>query len=292
MGVTRILLIGAGGQIGRHLKYQLKSFGRVIAPTRLACDLTNIDSVVRCCELVKPKLIVNAAGYTDVAGAERNKDLCHAVNVSGTALLVEMAKKHDAPLIHYSSDYVFDGANITPYRENEFMNPLNVYGVSKRDSDLIISTSGIPHLIFRVSWVYDSQGTNFLTKMIKLMRDRKEVSVVGDQFGVPNSAYSIADYTRQVLESRYRLNAVFSRSGTYHLVGDDYTSWYNFALEIVKRIPAEKRRCDTLSYLSSQQFKGVRRPMYSVLSNELAKKIFKVKFLNWKEAFIRDILLG
>lgn len=297
----RILLIGSTGQVGRHLRYLLGKVGTVIAPIQESCDLLHPDTVVRCFDLVKPTLVVNAAAYTDVQKAEEETDLCRKVNVDGTVLIAEQCKKHNSYLIHYSSDYVFDGYKFgISYRETEEPNPLNQYGLTKYESEMIVQNIGIPHLIFRTQWVYDSRGNNFVTKIISQLKNG-EIFVVGDQFGVPNSAYSVADYTVKALLSRKRIDAVFCHSGIYHLSCNDHACWYNFATEIVKRVPKDKRGMITISYLATCQLSHkvwkenkvqlVRRPLYSVLNNGKFVREFKVEFEDWKTIFNRDIVL-
>lgn len=289
----KILLIGASGQVGRHLKYHLQSFGRVIAPTRNALDLENVNSIRNCFEKVRPKLIVNAAGWTNVDKAEIERERCKRVNVDAIEVLAEETKKLDAFLVHYSTDYVFSGNSLEPYKEEDEVEPLNYYGETKLQSEKILLESDVLALVFRISWIYDTKGNNFLLKMIEQSRNKSEVSVVGDQYGTPNSAYSIANYTHQVLSSKKKMRYLFmSHKGLYHLVSDGYTSWYNFAVKIMQSIPKEKRTTSVIKYLSSFQYESkVDRPMYSVLDNRKARKAFNLQTLDWQEVFQRDVRL-
>ncbi|MFH1869684.1 MAG: dTDP-4-dehydrorhamnose reductase [Pseudomonadota bacterium] len=219
----RILLTGAAGQLGRELKRSLACLGDVIARDRQQLDLARADTLRAAVRAAAPAVIVNAAAYTAVDKAETEPAVADAINALAPAILAEEAKRLGALLIHYSTDYVFDGRKAAAYTEDDAPNPLAAYGHSKLAGELAIAASGCRHLIFRTSWVYGLHGANFLKTMLRLGRERDELRVVGDQFGAPTWTRHLADATALILARKEVPN------GLYHLAGAGETSWHGYA---------------------------------------------------------------
>ena len=226
-----ILLTGANGQVGFELQRTLAPHGHVTACDRSTLDLGDRDALVNAVRALKPQLIVNAAAYTAVDRAESEPDRAEAINATAPAILAEEAKRIDAALIHFSTDYVFDGTRTTPYDEQVPTRPLNVYGRSKRDGEIAIAALVDAHLIFRTSWVYGLRGGNFLLTMLRLAAEREELRVVADQFGVPNWSRDLAETVAAIVGQG--MPALVERSGLYHLSARDATTWYDFARAII-----------------------------------------------------------
>lgn len=234
----KILLTGINGQVGNALYPKLGSLGEVIAFDRKQLDLADADAIRSLVQSIKPDLIINPAAYTAVDKAESEPDLAYAINATAPGILAQEAAKLGALLVHYSTDYVFDGSKASPYVETDIPNPLGVYGATKLAGEQAILAAGGSHLIFRTSWVYGAYGKNFLRTIIRLATERDHLKIVVDQFGSPTSSESISDATISALK-----NWDESKNGLYHLVNTGETSWHGFAREIVTRyseLQAEK----------------------------------------------------
>jgi dTDP-4-dehydrorhamnose reductase len=227
---VRILLTGANGQVGWELRRALASLGELAAFNRQGLDLADPNQIVRRVREVRPQVIVNAAAYTAVDKAESEPELAHAVNAIAPGVLAEEASRLDATLVHYSTDYVFDGEKLKPYTEEDAPNPINVYGRTKLEGERAIAASGCRHLTLRTSWVYASRGRNFLLTMLRLARERRALPVVDDQIGAPTWCREIAAATAALL-ARPELAAA-GAAGLYHLCSAGYTSWFGFARAI------------------------------------------------------------
>jgi dTDP-4-dehydrorhamnose reductase len=219
----KILLTGAAGQLGRELKRSLDCLGEVIACDHRQLDLANATALREAVRRMAPSAIVNAAAYTAVDRAESEPMLAQAVNAEAPGVLAEEAKRLGALLIHYSTDYVFDGNKSSPYTEADSTAPLSVYGRSKRDGEHAILSSGARHLILRTSWVYGLHGANFMKTMLRLGRERDELRVVDDQVGAPTWTRHLADISAQILGKKE------CREGLYHLTAAGETSWHGYA---------------------------------------------------------------
>jgi dTDP-4-dehydrorhamnose reductase len=229
----RLLLIGKNGQVGFELRRALGPLGAVVAVDFPECDLARPESVRAIVTQVKPDVIVNAAAYTAVDKAESEPDLARAINAAAPGLLGEEARSIGARVIHYSTDYVYDGAKGTAYREDDATGPLCVYGSSKRDGDEALAASGAGHFIFRTSWVFGAHGGNFVKTILRLAAERDRLAIVADQIGAPTSAALLADITAQVLgQLRWRDPATMP-SGVFHLTAGGETSWHGFAQAIL-----------------------------------------------------------
>ena len=240
----KILLTGCAGQLGRELKRSLASLGEVVACDRRQIDLADPDAVRDAVRAIAPDAIVNAAAYTAVDKAEAEPATAGAINTVAPGILADEAKRLGALLVHYSTDYVFDGAKPTPYIEDDVTAPLSAYGRSKRDGDLAIAASGARYLILRTSWVYGLHGANFMKAMLRLAREHDELRVVDDQIGAPTWTRHLADATAMILARDE------TPQGVYHLAAAGETSWHGYAEAIV----AEARVAGLLEKLP-----GVRR---------------------------------
>jgi dTDP-4-dehydrorhamnose reductase len=229
-----ILLTGADGQLGAELAPLLRAHGDVVAARRATLDLADPDAIAGAVRGARPQLIVNTAAYTAVDLAEKEPALAHAVNGRAPGILAEEAKRIGAVLIHYSTDYVFDGARATPYPEEAPANPLNVYGASKLEGERAIGATGACALTFRTSWVYGLRGKNFLQTIRRLAGERDELRIVADQIGVPNWSRALAEATARVVSAG--VGSLAERSGLYHLSSTGQASWYEFAQAIVGEV--------------------------------------------------------
>jgi dTDP-4-dehydrorhamnose reductase len=228
----KILLLGRNGQVGWELERTLAPLGELKAFDRAGLDLADTPRLAAAVRALQPEVIVNAAAYTAVDKAESDRDAAFAVNATAPRVLAEEAKRIGALLVHYSTDYVFDGEKRTPYVEDDATNPLNVYGASKLAGEEAIRKSGCRHLILRTSWVYGPRGKNFMLTMLRLARERPELRVVDDQVGAPTSSIEIARATAQVL---VRAAPSPGLSDLFHLAARGETSWYGFAQGILAR---------------------------------------------------------
>jgi dTDP-4-dehydrorhamnose reductase len=295
-----ILLTGKTGQVGFELNRSLPQLGQVCAPDHRDLDLLNPESVRCAIRDTRPQLIVNAAAYTAVDAAENDESKAYAINAEAPALLAAEAKRVNALLVHYSTDYVFDGAKRSPYFETDETNPLNVYGKSKLAGEQAIRASGASYLIFRTAWVYANRGRNFLLTILCLATEREELRIVCDQIGAPTCAGEIAAATSKILTdiqlpSKSR-PFVHSINNTYHLTAAGETSWYGFAKAILDKAPgvspnvpwflaATRGRpfiAQRVLPISSEEFHSpTRRPIYSVLSNSRLSRTFHVTMPDW-----------
>lgn len=268
MTPPRFLLLGARGQLGLELHRQLAALGPVVAASRADVDLERAQSIAPAVERARPDVIVNAAAYTAVDAAETDRERCMRVNAEAPGALARAAAQHGALLIHYSTNYVFDGAATQPYREDDHTAPLGVYGESKRLGEQAIEAETSRHFIFRTSAVYGWTGTNFMRRMLELAHERDELRVVNDQKVAPTPASSIAAATVAVLR-RAAEDARPAGFGLYHLTAGGAVSWFDFARQILARDPdRERQRCRVVTPISSAEFvTAARRPSNGVLDN-------------------------
>ena len=282
----RILLLGKNGQVGWELRRTLSPLGTVIAPDSSQLDLSAPDKICAVLRKVKPRLIVNAAAYTAVDQAEKEPELAAAINGAGPAILAEEARRLGAALVHYSTDYVFDGESAAPYTEEDEPNPLNVYGKTKLAGERAVQDVGVPHLILRTGWVYGMRGKNFLLTILRLARERKELKVVDDQIGAPTWCRAIAEATAQILAQGKGSFAGFLEraGGLYHLTAGGRTSWYGFAKAIIEldRNSPEQILEELKPIPTSEYPTPARRPAYSVLENEELNRRLGLKLPDWR----------
>ena len=285
----KILLFGKNGQVGWELNRSLQPLGGIVALGREKVDFSRPDNLRHIVRKIKPDVIVNAVAYTAVDKAEEEEDLALLINAESPKVLAEEALKLDALLVHYSTDYVFDGTKESPYSETDKPNPISAYGRTKLAGEQAIQSSGCDHLIFRTSWVYASRGNNFLLTMLKLAQEREELSIVNDQTGSPTSARLIADTTVLCVQQaiKEKLVGVFS-SDLYHLTTSGHTSWHGFTKEIVKiasndlNLPLTLKRLKAIP--ASDYPTPAKRPMNSQLALTKLESIFTIKMPDWKKS--------
>lgn len=280
------LLFGGSGQVGRRLLDTLAPLATVIAPTRGEADLTRPAAVRELIERVRPSVVINTAALTNVDQAEREPLLAHAVNEIAPGVMADGARAVGALLVHYSTDYVFDGATTTPYDETARPNPINVYGVSKLGGEQRIAQAGAPHLIIRTSWVYSASGSGFVATLLRDLPNRETVRVVFDQVGSPTWSRSLARATAAILGSLARdgFRLVPDDWGIYHLAGSGEGSRLQIAETIVDSLCAAGVRIRArIVPISATEFAAAApRPHYSALSHGRATKRFGVSLEPWR----------
>lgn len=284
----RILIVGAAGQVGRELQRSFAGSGELICRDRESVDLAVEAQVRAMVRDAQPDLILNAAAYTAVDRAESEPELAFAINATAPRVLAEEARHRDILLVHYSTDYVFDGSKQCPWVETDAPNPLNTYGKSKLAGEEALRAIGGKYLTFRTSWVYGPHGNNFLLTMLRLGRERDRLNIVGDQIGAPTTSIELADATRNMVEAVLsgRHGAPQDWAGLYHMTCGGSTSWCGFAKEIFMRANAllEGRKPEVLSIPSDQYPTAAKRPMNSVLSNDKLSRTFGIRLSAWKDA--------
>ena len=278
----KILLTGTSGQLGYELERSLQGIGEVVALDRSRMDLLDLDQVRDAIRAVKPALIVNPAAYTAVDKAESEPELAMRINAEAPAVMAQEAARLGAAMVHYSTDYVFDGAKNGPYLEDDATGPLNVYGRSKLAGEQAIIAAGIPHLILRTSWVYGMRGKNFLLTMLRLARERDELRIVDDQFGAPTWSRTIADSTALILAQARAGQAGWweQHSGVYHLSSQGRTTWFGFTQAI---LAAAQIECRLIPITSEQYPVPAARPNNSVLCSDRLQASF-CNLPDWKDA--------
>lgn len=294
----KILLTGVNGQVGHALQTafskQALFEGKVVSLDRSQLDLSDANAIRSVVQSVQPDLIINPAAYTAVDKAESEPELAYAVNAVAPQIMAEEAAKIGARLVHFSTDYVYDGAKRTSYVETDATAPLSVYGKSKLAGEEAIRAVGLPHLIFRTSWVYGAYGKNFLKTILRLAAERDELRIVADQFGAPTSANSIANAVLAVIQ-RWENDT----TGVYHLVNAGQTSWHGFAIAIVEEYmrlqkargwPALKTDLAHIQAITTQEFPTpAARPANSCLDCSKLTQDFKIELPNWCEALVGEL---
>ncbi|HEY4047092.1 MAG TPA: dTDP-4-dehydrorhamnose reductase [Acidobacteriaceae bacterium] len=276
----RILVFGKDGQVGRELVRLGRAGEELVALGRQECDLSNRGSIQEQVRRVAPQVIINAAAYTAVDQAEKERDLCFAVNAVAPGVLAEEAAKLKAILIHISTDYVFNGEKQGPYVETDLIDPLSVYGASKAAGEAAVAQVGGRYLVLRTSWVYGPQGKNFLTTMLRLGSERQELRVVDDQSGAPTSARSIAAATSRLVH-QYAQPTQAMPAGIYHMTAEGSTSWCGFARAIFD-VSGNSARPRVLAITTADYPTPAKRPKNSVLSNRKFEDTFGFRLSSWK----------
>ena len=285
MSRAKILLTGANGQVGWELQRTLSSLGEVIALDSQALNLADGGALRTHVRELAPQIIVNAAAYTAVDKAEGDVEKARAVNATAPGILAEAAAQSGALLVHYSTDYVFDGSGNKPWREDDSCTPLNVYGETKLAGERLIQASGCRHLILRTSWVYGARGSNFLLTMRRLMRERPELKVVVDQIGAPTWCRDLAEATAIIL-GRVAYNTETSAPwGIYHVSNAGETSWLGFAQAIRQRdAGATSTNSNLIAIPSSEYPTPAKRPLNSRLNADKLERVFGLKLQHWQRA--------
>jgi dTDP-4-dehydrorhamnose reductase len=295
----KILLFGKNGQVGWELQRSLAPLGELVAldsANKTMCgDLTEPAELARTVRTVAPDVIVNAAAYTAVDKAESDQELARAVNALAPGVLAEEAMRCKSWLIHYSTDYVFDGSGDKPWRETDATAPLNVYGATKLEGEQLIQRSGCKHLIFRTSWVYGARGGNFARTMLRLARERESLNVIDDQFGAPTGADLLADVTAHAIRTAQRQTEL---SGLYHLVAGGETSWHGYAsfvIDYVRRNGVSlKVTPDAIKPVPTSEFPTpAKRPHNSRMDTTKLQRTFDLHLPEWQigvERMLSEVL--
>lgn len=289
MSRPRILLTGANGQVGWELQRTLSCLGEVVALDSQALNLADAAAIRDKVREIGPQFIVNSAAYTAVDKAESEAEVARAVNAVAPGILAEEAARSGALLVHYSTDYVFNGSGSIPWREEDVCNPLNIYGETKLEGERLIQASGCRHLIFRTSWVYGARGSNFLLTMRRLMRERPELKIVDDQIGAPTWCRDLAEATAQILSQLVSpLLAAENTTpwGIYHMSNAGEISWHGFAQAIqALDAPEETRPLARLLAIPGSEYPTpARRPLNSRLDNGKLQRTFGLRLQNWRSA--------
>jgi len=289
----KILLLGKNGQVGWELQRSLAPLGEVIAldskSQELCGDLSNLAGLADTVRRVSPDIIVNAAAHTAVDKAESEIELARTINAQAPAVLAQEAKNLGALLIHYSTDYVFDGSGEQPWKETDATGPLNVYGASKLEGEQLIQQSGCKHLIFRTSWVYGARGGNFAKTMLRLAQERDSLSIINDQIGAPTGADLLADITAHAIRS---IEHKPELSGLYHLVAAGETSWHGYAKFVIefaqqKGISMWVTADEVLPIPSSAYTTPAKRPLNSRLNTTKLQNSFGLHLPHWQAGVSR-----
>ncbi len=292
-GRPAVLLLGGAGQVGTELRRALAPRGAIVAPSHAELDLADADALRRTVRGVAPQAIVNAAAYTAVDQAEREPALAHAINGDAPGVLAEEAARLDVPLVHYSTDYVFDGTAAVPYDEGAATAPLSVYGASKLAGERAVLQGGARALVLRTSWVYGAHGRNFLATMLRVAQraDDAPVRVVGDQRGAPTSSAFLADATARLLAGAEASGAW----GLYHVAAAGMTTWCEFARAIFAGAARRGMRVPRVECITTAAYASpVTRPAYSVLDTSRAARTFGLVAESWQAQLERvlDARLG
>lgn len=286
----KILIIGRHGQVSRELQCRLGAVGELFVLGREALDLVQPDQIRRQVRSILPDLIINAAAHTAVDLAESEPDLAFAINATAPGILAEEALALDIPLIHYSTDYVFDGTKVGAYCEDDTPHPLGIYGKSKWAGERAITEVSGKHLILRTSWVYSYHGRNFLLTMQRLLREKAELCVVADQIGAPTWAGTIADSTLALIK-RWQTGGPV-KWGTYHLAAQGQTSWFGFARAIGEALRQQGQPCAKLVPIPSSEYPTTAvRPLNSCLDCSRLQREWGITLPEWQAA-LRECLAG
>lgn len=290
----KILLTGKQGQVGFELQRALAPLGKVYAVDYAECDLADASAIRALVRSCKPDLIVNPAAYTAVDKAESEPDLAHAINAVAPGVFGEEAAKRGAWVIHYSTDYVFDGGKPGAYAEDDVTNPQSAYGRTKREGEIALQHSGARHLIFRTSWVIGAHGSNFAKTILRLAGERESLNIVADQYGAPTSAALLADVTAQLVRQQQREGNDKFPFGLYHLVAGGVTTWYDYARLVVSDALAAGKPLkifpDAIRAISSSEYStSAKRPANSRMDTSKLRSTFGLELPDW-QCGVRHIL--
>jgi dTDP-4-dehydrorhamnose reductase len=288
----KILLTGSNGQVGFELQKKLNALGDVIATDREEMDLTNPDAIRQFIDQTKPDIIINPAAYTAVDKAESEPEIAHLINVTAPEVLASMAAELNIPLVHFSTDYVFDGLKKEAYVETDETSPQSVYGHTKCEGEEKVR-SHEKHIILRTSWVFGVHGHNFLKTMLRLFKEKESLNIVGDQWGSPASASMLSDVTFKIVDTIIK-NKNFSDYGTYHVTSSGETNWFEYAsliaTELIKLNANIKCGPDQIhSILTSEYPTAAKRPLNSRLNCDKLKKTFMLELPHW-ESEVKKVL--
>jgi dTDP-4-dehydrorhamnose reductase len=288
----KILLTGKNGQVGFELKKKLSTLGEVIATGREELDLASPDAIRAIIDQTKPDIIINPAAYTAVDKAESEPDLAYQINTLAPEVLASMATELDIPLVHFSTDYVFDGLKKGAYIETDITNPQSVYGKTKYDGEEKIRTHA-KHVILRTSWVFGVHGNNFLKTILSLIQEKESLNIVGDQWGSPASASMLSDVTFKIVDTILK-NKNFNDYGTYHVTSEGETNWFDYAslisseaMKLNIKVTCAPNKIHPI--LSSEYPTAAKRPLNSRLNTDKLKKTFMLELPHWESEVKRVI---
>jgi len=288
---VRLLVTGADGQVGWELRRSLVPLGEVIAMDRNACDLSRPQDLPRIVREAQPDIVVNAAAYTAVDKAEEEEALATIINGTAVGVIAEETRKLGALLIHYSTDYVFDGMKDAPYTEDDAQHPINAYGRSKLVGERAVEQGGGNHLILRTSWIYAARGRNFLNTVLRLACERDELRIVADQIGAPTWAHEIADATASIArQARQEVEQGDFKSGTFNATAAGATSWFGFAEAIVTQMALRtgtQTRPEVHPISSADYPAPAARPKNSRLAGDRVRQRFGIALADWKQGMVR-----
>jgi dTDP-4-dehydrorhamnose reductase len=294
MSKPRILLLGKNGQVGWELQRSLAPLGEVLALDRQGVhghcgDLSDLPGLAHTVQIYRPDVIVNAAAHTAVDKAESEPHLAHRLNAEAPGLLAQVAKDAGAWLVHYSTDYVFNGSGLQPWQEDDATGPLNTYGHTKLAGEHAIQQSGCKHLIFRTSWVYAARGGNFAKTMLRLARERDRLTVINDQFGAPTGAELIADVTAHAIR---QVRATGQGQGVYHLAAAGETTWHGYASHVIATArhvqPATEFKVQAIDPVPTSAFPTpAQRPHNSRLHTQKLQLTFGLTLPPWQQGVDR-----
>jgi dTDP-4-dehydrorhamnose reductase len=294
--MKKILITGRNGQVGWELQRSLASFGELVAIDAEHMNLADADSIRKMIREVRPDFIVNPAAYTAVDKAESEPDLAMAVNGIAPGILAEEAGKLGALLVHYSTDYVYDGTKSSPYTEEDAPNPQSVYGRTKLAGDTAIQATGCKHIILRTSWVYGVHGGNFVKTMLRLAKERDKLTIVSDQFGAPTWARDLAQATATVLSKWQKQEGERDLCGLYHLTAAGRTNWCDYASEVVRLarnydVALKAKALDIRGIATHEYPLPARRPANSILSNDKIRDSFGIEMPGWQDSLTECVRL-
>ena len=292
----KILLTGKNGQVGFELQKKLSVLGEIIAIDREELDLVNPHAIRRFIDQTKPDIIINPAAYTAVDKAESEPELAYQINTIAPEVLAEKAAELDIPLVHFSTDYVFDGLKKEPYLEIDPTNPQSVYGKTKCEGEEKIRNHS-KHIILRTSWVFSFHGNNFLKTILRLIKEKESLNIISDQWGSPTLASMLADTTFKILD-RIFIDKNFDDYGTYHVTNEGETNWYQYATLIANEMTKLriKVKCEAghiNSILTSEYPTAAKRPLNSRLNTNKLKKTFMLELPHWKsevKKILREVI--
>jgi dTDP-4-dehydrorhamnose reductase len=282
--MASILLLGSSGQLGIELQKALPEGTDLLALSRRDVDLSNEDALRSVIRKTRPRFIVNAAAYTAVDRAESEAELARAVNAVAPTIIAEEARLLGAWLLHFSTDYVFNGAGNTPWKESDAPHPLNVYGRTKLEGEQGVASAGCRHLIFRTSWVYASHGRNFLLTMLRLARERERLTIIDDQTGAPTSAKELARATVAILNRVREEPSLPPEPGIYHMTCSGSTTWFGFAREIFSILGARVRAPELVPISTEEYPTRATRPRNSILNCDKLEHATGIRLPSWQSA--------
>lgn len=287
--MARILITGINGQVGFELQRSLAPLGDIFAVSRLDLDLTNQAGIDALLDKLRPDVIVNPAAYTAVDKAESDEVIAMKVNAFAPEVMAKWVEKNNALLVHYSTDYVFDGEKATAYYEDDDVNPQSVYGQSKRQGEVLIQQASSRYVILRTSWVFGAYGDNFLKTILRLAKERDELSIVNDQVGTPTSAALVADVTAHIVRDYLAFGEDFidDCTGVFHLAAEGQTSWHGYAQYVIGLadrvgVPLRVKAENVKGIVTGAYPMPAKRPANSCLNTSKLQAVFDLQLPNWQ----------